>query len=326
MIADPNELELSLLNLAINARDAMPEGGTMTVTAENVLLTRRRPTIAGDFVAICVADTGTGIAPDILPKIFDPFFTTKRRRARRLGFSQVHGFTHQSGGKVTIDSALGQGTRITLYLPRAEAGRVAREVTPGTGQLGGGLALLVEDNPEVAEVTIAMIEQLGYRVETADGPAAALDLVERTAFALVVSDIVMAGTMDGAGLARALRQRHPNLPICCHRLQRQRGGGRGRVHGAAQALPDVGPEPRHDAGDRRCCRACERQGRATARCAAQGGRRSAAPGSGTIGRSVISLFGFQRAAPRASRMIAGSSAPAWCDRANASLRRQRPAI
>jgi PAS domain S-box-containing protein len=213
---DVNELELALLNLALNARDALPQGGFLTISAENVHIkiedTPAR--IAGDFVALTVGDSGSGIAPDLLPKVFDPFFTTKGpERGSGLGLSQVHGFAHQSGGTVTITSDLGLGTRVTLYLPRSAAGPVAPEAAPGTGQLGGGLALLVEDNPEVAEVTIAMIEELGYRVQTADGPAAAFDLVERTAFALVVSDIVMAGTMDGVGLARALRQRHPHLPI-----------------------------------------------------------------------------------------------------------------
>ena len=119
---DNNEFELALVNLAINARDAMPEGGTVSIVAENVHLkcddTKAR--INGDFVAVRVSDTGCGIAPNVLPKVFDPFFTTKApEKGKGLGLSQVHGFVHQSGGTVAVESDLGRGTCITLFLPRA---------------------------------------------------------------------------------------------------------------------------------------------------------------------------------------------------------------
>ncbi len=216
VIADPNELELSLLNLAINARDAMPEGGTITVTAENVVLTAKAADdLQGEFVAICMADTGTGIAPDILPKIFDPFFTTKQaQKGSGLGLSQVHGFTHQSGGKVTIDSALGQGTRITLYLPKASTVAPARTAADeGANLPGRGTVLVVDDNPDVGEATSVMLRELGYDAVTVSDASQALAYLAKEKPLLVLSDIVMPGSKDGLALARELRQAWPDLPV-----------------------------------------------------------------------------------------------------------------
>jgi PAS domain S-box-containing protein len=215
---DESELELALVNLAINARDAMPGGGAISVTAENVTLSRADTPaeIEGDFVALRVHDTGTGIAPDLLPKVFDPFFTTKQMgKGSGLGLSQVHGFAHQSGGTVAIDSALGRGTTVTLYLPRATeaAGKAQTHVETETENGGSGSVLVVEDNPEVAEVTVAMLEQLGYQVAAAGDAAAALRLLEARHFDLVMTDIVMAGPMDGVALARIIRERMPGLPV-----------------------------------------------------------------------------------------------------------------
>jgi CheY-like chemotaxis protein len=132
-----------------------------------------------------------------------------------LGLSQVYGFAHQSGGTVTITSELGRGTCVTLYLPRAGAAPkpVQDEGKAALEKLEGGTALLVEDNPEVAKVTAQMMEQLGYRVRRAGGAKEALELAEGMAFDLVISDIVMAGPMDGVALARTLRQRQPKLPV-----------------------------------------------------------------------------------------------------------------
>jgi len=213
---DISEFELALINIALNCRDAMPQDGVITVAAENV---RLRPednqqNLEGDFVALTIADTGCGIAADILSKVFDPFFTTKQRtKGTGLGLSQVHGFAHQSGGTVIVRSELGKGTSVTLYLPRAHAGprREARESAVESS--GSGTALLVEDNPDVAEVSVALLEQLGYQVHAAGDALTALEAVEARNFDLVVSDIVMAGAMDGLGLARAIRQRHPQLPV-----------------------------------------------------------------------------------------------------------------
>jgi PAS domain S-box-containing protein len=215
---DASEFELALVNLALNARDAVAaQGGVITISAENVDLTPQQTParLQGEFVALTVADNGCGIAPDILPLVFDPFFTTKGpSKGSGLGLSQVYGFAHQSGGTVTITSELGRGTCVTLYLPRGNAVPAsAQDETAGLEKLEGGTALLVEDNPEVAKVTEQMIEQLGYRVQRAGGAKEALELAERTQFDLVISDIVMAGPMDGVGLARAFRQRQPDLPV-----------------------------------------------------------------------------------------------------------------
>jgi PAS domain S-box-containing protein len=216
---DVSEFELALVNLALNARDAMPQdGGVISVSAENVQLTPEQAPagLRGEFVALSVTDNGTGIAPDILSLVFDPFFTTKgANKGSGLGLSQVHGFAHQSGGTVTITSELGRGTCVTLYLPRATGAPMKEpgERDIAVDHLQGGTALVVEDNPEVAKVTEQMISQLGYRVQRAESAATALDLAGHMRFQLVISDIVMAGSMDGVGLARALRQHHPELPI-----------------------------------------------------------------------------------------------------------------
>jgi CheY-like chemotaxis protein len=213
---DPSEFELAVLNLALNARDAMPQGGIVTISAENVRLAANDTParLEGDFVALSIADTGSGIAPDIIPRVFDPFFTTKRAsEGSGLGLSQVHGFAHQLGGTVTIRSELGHGTCVTLYLPRASTLSKQADFQGAVEQLDGGPALLVEDNPEVAEISAQMIKELGYDVQIASSASAALELIDRVPFQLVVSDIVMAGSMDGIGLARAVRQRRPDLPI-----------------------------------------------------------------------------------------------------------------
>lgn len=212
---DPSELELALVNLVVNARDAMANGGSIAITAENVTLARKDTPagIEGDFVALRVTDTGSGIAPDLLSKVFDPFFTTKAiGKGSGLGLSQVYGFAHQSGGTATIDSTLGRGTTVTIYLPRtmqAEAPQVHSE----TETCGGGSILVVEDNPDVAEVTVSMLEQLGYQPVAVGDADTALARISNEDFELVISDIVMAGSMDGIALARVIRQRKPDLPV-----------------------------------------------------------------------------------------------------------------
>jgi PAS domain S-box-containing protein len=213
---DLSEFELALVNLSINARDAMPDGGLITVAGQNVTLRSDETAagLAGDFVAVTVSDSGTGIAPDILQRVFDPFFTTKGAdKGTGLGLSQVHGFAHQSGGTVTIASELGRGTRVTIYLPRADAAPAPAQEPDGHDVVGTGAILLAEDNPDVADVTRAMLEDLGYTVHVAGNAAAAIDLCSRYEFAALISDIVMAGDMDGLALARAVRIRQPNLPI-----------------------------------------------------------------------------------------------------------------
>jgi PAS domain S-box-containing protein len=214
---DLSELELALVNIAINARDAMPEGGKIVLSARNVTLELGDATddLEGEFVAVTMDDDGTGIPRDVLPKVFEPFFTTKPAgKGTGLGLSQVYGFAHQSGGSVTIESAVGRGTSITLYLPRSRRPitmdvEAASEPTPR----GDGTILVVEDNDEVANVTSALLAQIGYRARHAEGSEEALALLQTTAIDLVFSDIVMPGPMNGLALAREIRTRYPDIPV-----------------------------------------------------------------------------------------------------------------
>ncbi len=211
VVIDIGEFETALVNLVINARDAMPSGGTITISAHNRKL--QGETNSGDFVAISVSDTGLGIAPDILGKIFDPFFTTKPvGKGTGLGLSQVHGFAHQAGGTVAVDSKLGKGTTVTILLPRQQSGPPPEaEETLEFG--GSGTVLLVEDNPDVASVSRNLLEQLGFNVRCVSDAEAALREIQCNDVDLVFSDIVMPGKLDGLGLARRLREIRPDLPV-----------------------------------------------------------------------------------------------------------------
>jgi PAS domain S-box-containing protein len=204
IIVDPSEFETALVNLVINARDAMPEGGSVIVRAENI------PDRAQ--VAISVEDTGVGIPEDIAAKVFDPFFTTKPvGKGTGLGLSQVHGFAHQAGGTVGLKSVLGEGTTITMCLPKAAA--PLRPEPQQMASRGSGTVLLVEDNPEVATASTGLLEQLGYDVRwAADAPAALAEL-EKNGIDIVFTDIVMPGKLDGIGLARTIREKNPEIPI-----------------------------------------------------------------------------------------------------------------
>lgn len=211
VMVDVAEFETALVNLVVNARDAMTGGGVITISARND--TPGDEVNAGESVAITVEDSGTGIAPDILGKIFDPFFTTKPiGKGTGLGLSQVHGFAYQAGGTVKVASELGKGTRITILLPRKEAPPATEDVNAAeTG--GSGIVLLVEDNPEVANVSTGLLEQLGYTVRRVANAEAALREIELDGVDLVFSDIVMPGKMDGLSLARHLKAVRPGLPI-----------------------------------------------------------------------------------------------------------------
>jgi nitrogen-specific signal transduction histidine kinase/CheY-like chemotaxis protein len=207
---DMAELETALVNLVINARDAMPRGGMVGVRAKNLFIDDGDR--KGDYVAITVSDTGVGIPPDILAKVFDPFFTTKPvGKGTGLGLSQVHGFAHQAGGTVTVESELGKGTSFTICLPRGIA--LPEQKRLNAVSVGSGTVLLVEDNPEVATASTGLLEQLGYSVRWASDAEAALMEIERDGIDLVISDIVMPGNMDGLGLARLLQSKHPDMPI-----------------------------------------------------------------------------------------------------------------
>ncbi|MBV8792047.1 MAG: response regulator, partial [Pseudolabrys sp.] len=215
---DLGELDLALVNVAVNARDAMPEGGKITLSARNVVLQAGSAagSLAGDFVALAVIDTGSGMPPEVMKRVFEPFFTTKPvGKGTGLGLSQVHGFAQQSGGAVTIDSKPGEGTVVTIYLPRSAAALPDQPELPAkpNGKTLGTI-LMVEDSREVAEVTTTLLEQLGYRVVRAENAAEALrHLSQGIDFDLLFSDIVMPGNLNGFALAKECAERFPDIPI-----------------------------------------------------------------------------------------------------------------
>ena len=218
---DLAELELAIVNIAVNARDAMPGGGTFTLSVRDVAVDQEVGSnpVRQVFFAISLADTGTGIPPNLLSKMFDPFFTTKEvGKGTGLGLSQVYGFAHQAGGTVTADSKVGQGTTITIYLPSCPDEQVTSKESSGsrmkTQHSQRQTVLVVDDSADVAEVTSSLFEHLGYETIYRDSAESALKLLEAgTKIDLVFSDIVMPGTIDGVGLAREIRSRYPNLPI-----------------------------------------------------------------------------------------------------------------
>jgi PAS domain S-box-containing protein len=214
---DLAELELAIVNIAVNARDAMPNGGTFTLTVGNVPANGASggDEANGDLVAIQFSDTGVGIPPNLLSKIFDPFFTTKEvGKGTGLGLSQVYGFVHQAGGTINADSKVGQGTTITVYLPSCSEDIAKDSPAIDAPHAQRPTVLIVDDSAEVAEVTSSLFERLGYDTDYRDSADAALKyLAEGTKIDLVFSDIVMPGTIDGVGLAREIRSRYPDLPV-----------------------------------------------------------------------------------------------------------------
>ncbi|GAA0567952.1 ATP-binding protein [Craurococcus roseus] len=217
---DPGELELAVLNLSVNARDAMPTGGTIVIRAENLSALADNG-LRGDFVRLSVVDTGTGMAPEVVSRVFEPFFTTKDiGKGSGLGLAQVYGFATQSGGAVRIDTAVGRGTTIALLLPRSGEAPPAERVHPADARAErppGGMAghvLLVEDDDEVAALVTEMLTQLGLGATRAASAAAALGaLANGRAVDLVFSDVMMPGGMSGVDLAREVKRRRPGLPI-----------------------------------------------------------------------------------------------------------------
>ena len=221
--ADPNQLENIVLNLAVNARDAMPEGGRLTVETQNTHLDERYVAshpgmMAGQFVLIAVTDTGTGMSQEVIEKAFDPFFTTKLvGKGTGLGLSQVYGFVKQSGGHVKIYSETGHGTTIKIYLPRL-AGAVPEAADDASGEppaLGDirEIVLVVEDEPAVRAFSVEALTELGYRVLEADGASAALRILDNEPrIVLLFTDIVMPD-VNGAKLAEEARRRRPHLKV-----------------------------------------------------------------------------------------------------------------
>jgi len=224
---DPEQLDLALLNAAVNARDAMPTGGVFRIALRNAELPRdgdgdgdgegRQPHLSGDFVRVDLIDTGAGMPPEAVEHAFEPFFTTKEAgKGTGLGLSQVYGFAAQSGGGVALDSRLGAGTTLTLFLPRARRAAAPEAVDaapPATGAAPCSV-LVVDDEAAVAETAAALLDRLGYRTAVADRADAALALLDGGhRFDVVVSDVVMPGGMSGVQLAQEIARRHPRLPV-----------------------------------------------------------------------------------------------------------------
>jgi two-component system NtrC family sensor kinase len=216
---DASEFELAILNLAVNAKDAMPSGGTLTIRAKPVTLKGEASEegLSGEFVAIRVADTGHGISSDVLARVFEPFFTTKDvGKGTGLGLSQVYGFAKQSGGTATITSTEGRGTAITIYLPRSHDAPppLAPQPQAEAPAEPAGTVLLVEDNADVAEVGAGLLRQLGYQVRSVVNAQAALAALRLDSNVdLVFSDILMPGGMNGLDLAREIATRFPAIPV-----------------------------------------------------------------------------------------------------------------
>jgi CheY-like chemotaxis protein len=218
--ADPAQLEAAIVNLATNARDAMPNGGRLIVTTGNRHLdadyAALHPDLSpGDYAMIEVTDTGFGIAADTMDRIFEPFFTTKEPgRGTGLGLSMVFGFIKQSGGHINVYSEPGSGTTFRLYLPRQDA-RAALPEPVITSRSDGGneTVLLVEDNDAMRRVAKRQLEALGYRVVETDQGASALDILAREPVDLLFSDIVMPGGIGGFELARTALSRWPGLKV-----------------------------------------------------------------------------------------------------------------
>jgi two-component system NtrC family sensor kinase len=208
---DPSELELALLNVGLNARDAMPQGGKLRISVHNA---EPREDMS-ECVAIAVSDTGVGIPDEIKHRVIEPFFTTKGvGKGSGLGLSQAYGFAVQSGGSLTIDSRAGEGTMVTFYLPMAKSlpSRAVRSEAPAV--LGGrGTILVVEDDPGIAELAVTLLEDAGYEARLAVTAQAAIDALNQHKVDAMFSDIMLPGGMNGAELAHLVRAEFPDVRI-----------------------------------------------------------------------------------------------------------------
>ena len=217
VMADPTQLELVILNLAINARDAMPDGGTLTIATDHVSVAGDAELEEGDYIALSVSDTGSGMPPDVLARAFEPVFTTKDvGKGTGLGLSMVYGVARQSGGMARIESSPGEGTRVSLYFRQAEAGEQPRGASAPGGKARGGrrtaTMLVVDDDPDVREFVAESLADMGYSVVQAADGTAGLQAFEADRFDLVILDYAMPGLTGGDVAARILAQR-PGQPI-----------------------------------------------------------------------------------------------------------------
>ena len=211
--ADAGALELAILNLAFNARDAMPDGGSLKISAHNEVLTGTPDGLRGEHVVVRVADTGTGMSAEVAERVFEPFFTTKSfGEGTGLGLSQVFGFVKQIGGAMTVESELGNGTLFTMYLP-VSGGFATDQARLDSGETLGRV-LVVEDDTVVAELAAGMLSELGFDATVVHSAKEALErLAGGDKPKLIFSDIVMPGGISGVELARKVRDRFPELPI-----------------------------------------------------------------------------------------------------------------
>jgi CheY-like chemotaxis protein len=221
-VADPAQFETAVINLALNARDAMPDTGSLTLKVtktSEIPSVRGQPPRSGSFIAVSVIDTGIGIEPELLEKIFEPFFTTKQvGKGTGLGLSQAFGFSKQSGGEIEVISEPGKGSTFVIYLPVAE---IAQESPPADKHARKPDALqqryrvlVVEDNEEIGSLVAEQLRALGHQVWWVKSAENALDLLadRRSVFDLLCSDIVMPG-MNGIDLARIVRESYPHLRV-----------------------------------------------------------------------------------------------------------------
>jgi len=220
---DPNQLETAILNLCINARDAMPDGGRVTVETQNSWVDERgakeRDLQSGQYVAICITDTGTGMTPEVLSRAFDPFYTTKPLgQGTGLGLSMVYGFARQSNGQVRLYSEVGSGTTVRLYLPRhfgeaeAEDEPPQFEAMPVAGS--GETVLIVDDEPTVRMLVTEVLEELGYAaIEAADSLSGMKVLNSDVRIDLLITDVGLPGGLNGRQMADAAREKRPALKV-----------------------------------------------------------------------------------------------------------------
>jgi signal transduction histidine kinase/ActR/RegA family two-component response regulator len=221
-LIDPSQLSTAILNLALNARDAMPHGGKLTLESRNVVLDENYARMnsevdPGNYVMIAVSDTGEGMAPDLLDKVFEPFFTTKEvGKGSGLGLSMVYGFVKQSNGHIKIYSEVGHGTTVKLYLPQA-AGLVGPDKVTERGgdpERGGETILVVEDDPLVRQYVLTQIQSLGYSTLSASNGTEALAVIDSgKEIDLLFTDVIMPGSMNGRELAEAAIKRRPDMRV-----------------------------------------------------------------------------------------------------------------
>jgi CheY-like chemotaxis protein len=222
-LVDPNQLENSVLNLCINARDAMPDGGKLTIESSNKWIderaARQHDLTIGQYVSICVTDTGTGMTPEVIQKAFDPFFTTKPTgEGTGLGLSMIYGFVRQSGGQVRIYSELGEGTTMCMYLPRhgdeAPSATEEKLAESRSADGAGEVVLVIDDDATVRMLVSEVLLELGYAVmEAADGPSGLQILQSNVRVDLLITDVGLPGGLNGRQVADAARVERPALKV-----------------------------------------------------------------------------------------------------------------